>query len=75
MIEIVEVVRRETAVIARPGGSEKIVIERPPVLQVVEVVKQGPRGRPGDPGPAGVYDGAVAESSPDPVLLFENALI
>ncbi|MCB6184288.1 hypothetical protein LIN78_12105 [Leeia sp. TBRC 13508] len=48
---------------------------------VVEVIEQGPpgvRGYPGikgDKGDPGVYDGQVAPADPDPVLLFENALV
>ena len=75
MSEIVELLRRERVVIVRPGGSETVVVEQPPRLEVVEVVEQGPPGPPGQDGPPGVYDGAVADASPDPVLLFENALI
>lgn len=44
MIEIVELLRRETVVIERPGGSETVVVEQPPRLEMVEVAMQGPPG-------------------------------
>lgn len=45
------------------------------VVTVAEAGPPGPIGSKGDKGDPGTYDGAVAEASPDPVLLFDNALI
>lgn len=50
MSEIVELLRRETAVIERPGGGETIVVVPSPALEIVEVAEQGP---PGVAGPSG----------------------
>lgn len=55
-----------------------VVVEQPPEVVVVtaaEAGPPGPRGAKGDKGDPGTYDGTVAEASPDPVLLFDNALI
>ena len=52
MSEIVELLRRETVVIGRPGGSETVVVEQPPKLEIVEVAQQGAPGRPGADGGA-----------------------
>ena len=52
-----------------------VVAEAPPTVVVVTVAEAGPPGPIGPAGPPGTYDGAVAEASPDPVLLFDNALI
>ena len=52
-----------------------LVVEQPPEVVVVTVGESGPPGPIGPVGPPGTYGGAVAESSPDPVLLFDNALI
>ena len=52
-----------------------VVVEQPPEVVVVTVAEAGPPGPIGPIGPPGTYDGAVAEASPDPVLLFDNALI
>lgn len=51
------------------------VVEQPSEVVVVTVGESGPPGPIGPIGPPGTYDGAVAEASPDPVLLFDNALI
>lgn len=47
MSEIVELLRRETAVIERPGGGETVVVVPSPVLEIVEVAEQGPPGASG----------------------------
>lgn len=52
-----------------------VVVEQPPEVVVVTVAEAGPPGPIGPIGPPGTYDGAVSEASPDPVLLFDNALI
>lgn len=55
-----------------------VVVEQPPetvVVTVAEAGPPGPIGAKGDKGDPGTYDGAVADASPDPVLLFDNALI
>lgn len=55
-----------------------VVVEQPPETVVVTVAEAGPpglTGDKGDKGDPGTYDGAVADASPDPVLLFDNALI
>lgn len=55
-----------------------VVVEQLPEVVVVtaaEAGPPGPRGFKGDKGDPGTYDGAVAEASPDPVLLFDNAII
>lgn len=55
-----------------------VVVEQPPetvVVTVAEAGPPGPIGLKGDKGDPGTYDGAVADASPDPVLLFDNALI
>ena len=55
-----------------------VVVEQPAevvVVTVAEVGPPGPRGLQGIQGVPGEYDGAVADASPDPVLLFDNALI
>jgi len=51
--EIVELLRRETAVIERPGGGETVVVVQSPALEIVEVAEQGP------PGPSGQSGGSA----------------
>ena len=55
-----------------------VVVEQPPEVVVVTVAEAGPpglTGSKGDKGDPGTYDGVVAGASPDPVLLFDNALL
>lgn len=62
------VITEETAVVVEPPAEVVVVT-------VAEVGPPGPRGLQGIQGVPGEYDGAVADASPDPVLLFDNALI
>jgi len=60
------------------SGEVVVVVEAMPETVVVTVAEAGPpglTGDKGDKGDPGTYDGAVADASPDPVLLFDNALI
>lgn len=78
MIEVVELVVEEIVAIDVASEVEFVEIEIPAGLEVAEVAEQGPRGpagEKGDKGDAGSYDGLVAEVTPDPLLLFENALL
>ena len=80
MTDIVEIVIEEIVVIGAGTGVEAEVVEInvSPTLEIVEVAEQGPRGpkgNTGEKGDPGSYDGLVAEVAPDPLLLFENALI
>lgn len=66
-MEIVQVATLETVFVEMPGG-----------IEVIEIAVQGPPGPPGPVGPQGsdgAFDGAIADVTPDPSLLFENALI
>lgn len=78
MTEVVELVVEEIVVFDAGGEGELVEIEFAAGLEIVEVAAQGapgPKGEKGDKGDAGSYDGLVAEVTPDPLLLFENALL
>ena len=76
--EIVVVEAVADAAVVDATTEVTVVAELPPEVVIVTLAEMGPPGLTGPQGlkgDPGEYDGAIADASPDPVLLFDNALI